>query len=429
MTISENNSKTLTETSDKGFIRKSGIFIFLTFMSSVFEIGFSGITSRLPHGGFGTFGALFNIFFIVITPLTGIQFVLGKEISSFVSGNMNGKAAVFAIKAMRYAFTFTIAVAAIGILFSGFIADFLRIDSVLPVILLMMVLVAYSAFPVLYGTIQGLKKFYILGFVHFGWGFFRFLFAAVVILAFSTDLNGFMFGVICAVMASTLSAYLPLRSFFSIKKEEIDRHEVTRALILVFPIIATIFFVTVLKNIDLVFAKRFFDPLTANAYRCAALVGSGFFTLSGIIMVMFPHVAEEKTQNRNPVVFLFKSFAVTIGLGGIGLLIAFFAPELVMRIITLGKVIPGSEPLIRIIGFVVLPVSLIYIMSNYLLAKHTTGFLPIIAGGVVLQILSVIFNHGTPFNMLLGIGAANIITLTSMLIYIFIDHRKYLNRI
>ena len=428
--MSESKKYAISENAEshKGFIKKSGIFIFLTFMSSLFEIGFSGITSRLPEGGFATFGALFNLFFIVITPLTGIQFVVSKEIASFMSLNEQDKAKFFAVRSILYSFMFTIPVAILGFAFSKTIASFIRIETITPVVLLMIVLVVYSPFPVLYGTIQGLKKFYVLGFVHFGWGLFRFLCAAIVIVVFTSGLNGFMLGVIGAVLISSLSAYIPLRHFFKTPALKIESAEVTRALILILPIIFTIFCVNVMKNIDIVFAKRFFDPLTANAYRCATLVGSGFFTLSGIIMVMFPHVSEEKTLNRNPVVFLLKSFSVTIALGGIGLLIAFFAPGLVMRIITLGNIIPGAEPLIRIIGFAVLPVSLLYIMANYLLAKHSTGFLPILAAGTILQIVTILLNHDTPMRMLIGIGAANLITFAAMLIFLFFEHKKYLNK-
>ena len=58
-----------TRESHAGFIRKSSIFVLLTFMGNIFELGFNGITARLPEGGYGTFNALFKIFFIVIAPL------------------------------------------------------------------------------------------------------------------------------------------------------------------------------------------------------------------------------------------------------------------------------------------------------------------------------------------------------------------------
>lgn len=395
-------------------------------MGNIFELGFNGITVRLPEGGYGTFNALFNIFFIIIAPLSSIQLVVSKEVSAYSSLGEYGKLRTFVTLSFRYVVFFSLALIIIGLISSKIIAGFLRMESIQPVILLMIILGCYSPYPVFFGTIQGLKKFLILGFAQFNWGFFRFCAAVVTVILLSSSVNGLMFGVIGAVLILTTFAWIPVISVFKQPGEEIDRQEILKAYSLVFPIFIAIFCVSVLKNADIVFAKRFFDDITANAYTCAARVGSGFFTLTGIIMVMFPHVSEEKTLSRNPIVFLIKSFAVTIALSFIGITIAWFAPGFVMKIITLGKNVPGAEPLIRVIGLAVLPVSLVYIMSNYLLAKHYSGFLPILFGGVLLQIFLIIIMHQTPLRMLTGIGIANAVTCALMLLYTIIEHRHYM---
>ena len=409
-----------------GFIRRSGIFIFLTFMCNFFELGFNGVTARLPAGGYGTFGALFNIFFIIIAPLTAIQLVVSKEVSSYNTLGEYSKVRTFVGLSFRYVACFSLSIIFIGLVTSKIIAGFLRIESILPVVLLMIVIFFYSPFPVLYGTIQGLKKFFTLGLLTFSWGFFRFCFGVLFILFLVGGLNGVMIGVILAAITTTICAWIPVRSLLKQHGTNIDREEIYKAYSLVFPIIITLFCVSVLKNADIVFAKQFFNPATANAYTCASRVGSGFFTLTSIIMVMFPYVAEEKTHSRNPIIFLLKSFAVTIGLSIIGIIITLNYPEFVMKIITVGRNIPGSEPLIKFIGFAVLPVSLVYIMSNYLLAKHISGFLPILICGMILQIILISIMHQTPLRMLTGIGIANATTCLAMLIYIFKEHRQYM---
>ena len=412
--------------SHTGFIRKSGIFVLLTFIGSVFELGFNGITARLPDGGYGTFNALFNIFFIVVAPLSSIQLVVSKEVSSYNTLGEYGKLRTFVRLSFRYVVLLSSALIIAGLISSKVIAGFLRIESILPIVLLMALLGFYSPYPVFFGTIQGLKRFFLLGLAQCGWGFFRLCAAVITVLVLSCNVNGLMFGVICAVIVLTTVAWIPIRSFLDEPGDNIDRREILKAYSLIPTIIIAIFCVSVLKNADIVFARRFFDDISANAYTCAARVGSGFFTLTGIIMVMFPHVSEEKTLSRNPIIFLLKSFAVTIGLSFIGILIAWFAPGFVMKIITLGKYIPGSEPLIRVIGLAVLPVSLVYIMSNYLLAKHYPGFLPILIAGMLLQIILILFMHQTPMRMLTGIGIANAVTCVMMFFYTMNEHRNYM---
>ena len=409
-----------------GFIRRSGVFIILALLSSIFEVGFNAVSARLPDGGYSSFNAFFNIFFILVAPLTGIQFLVSKEVSSYASLNEYGKAKAFAQISFRYIVCFSLVALLIGSAASKFIAEFLNIESVLPVILLMITLAIYSPFPVLYGTIQGLKRFLMLGFVTFSRGFFRLLFAGLVLFVFSISLNRLMLGVIAAEIACIFLAWITLRSFLQQRSMSIDRQEIRKAYRLFPPIVITIFCVSVLKNADIVFARRFFNAELANAYTCAARVGSAFFILTSVIMVMFPHVSEEKTLSRNPIIFLLKSFLVTIGLSCIGILISWNAPGLVMKIITLGKTIPGSQPLIRVIGFAVIPVALVYIMSNYLLAKHKPGFLPILIGGMLLQILAITFMHQTPLRMLITIAIANTTTCVVMLVYIIWEHRQYM---
>ena len=413
-----------------GFIRRSGIFIFLTFMGSVFELGVNGIAFRQPEeGGYSTILALFSIFFIVITPLTAFQFVVSKEISSYRALGEFGKIRTFVGISFRYVAYFSLTIILIGLAGSSLIADFMNINSVVPVVLLMATVLFYSPFPVLYGATQGLKRFLFLGFLSFSWGSFRFVCAFLFVALFSLNINVIMTGIVIAALFTSLLSIIPVTSVFKHKAAHIDKKEIYKAYGLVFPIITTLFCVMVLKNIDVVAAKKFFEPSIADEYACAARVGSAFFMLSSIIMVMFPHVSEEKTQSKNPIIFLYKSFGVTIGLSLFGIVFSFLFPGIVMKIITVGgEILTGAKPLIQYVGLAILPLTLVYIMSNYLLAKHISGFLPILICGMILQIILINIMHQTPLRMLTGIGIANTTTCLVMLIYIFREHRQYMEK-
>ena len=398
----------------------------MTLLGNVFELGFNGISARLPEGGYGTFNALFNVFFIMIAPLTSVQLVVGKEVAAYNTLGELGKLRTFVRRSALWVMAVTLALSGVGIAASPLIAGFMRIDSVLPVVLLMAVVTIYAPYPLLFGTIQGLKKFLVMGCAQFGWGFFRFSAAAIAVLALSCGVTGMLVGVICAVAVLTMFAALPVRDVLVRPGDPVDRSEFAAAYRMAFPIMGAIVCVSILKNIDLVFARRFFDDAALNAYTCAARVGSGFFTLTGVAMVMFPHVSEEKTLSRNPVVFLVKSCAVTVGLSAAGMIVAWFAPGFVMRVITLGKVIPGAEPLIRFVGFAIIPVSLASIMSHYLLAKHEAGFVPFLAVGACVQIALIAFMHRTPMMLLAAVGSANILACAALAVYVWNEHRRYI---
>jgi hypothetical protein len=205
----------------------------------------------------------------------------------------------------------------------------------------------------------------------------------------------------------------------------VGRPEIRRAFTFAVPIALMLYCITLMRGVDLFVAKRYFAVGAQNAYTLAATVGSAFFTLSGIFMVMYPTVSHEKTLNRNPIRFLFRSMLFTAGLSLVGIAIAWFLPGLVSTIIAFGKDVPGAEPLVRIVGFMILPLSLVYLIANYFLAQHIAGFLPILIGGAALQVALVALMHGSPLHLLSAIGISNSVTLVGMLIYLWGKHRNY----
>ncbi len=412
------------DTYHRGFIRTSGVFFALSFLGSLFELGFNGVIARLPEGDYGIYGRLFSVFFIITIPFVSIQLMVSKEVSSFLATGRQGKAVTFVRRSLLNVMGIGAGLALFGMALSRLIADFLYIESAVPVLLLMIMIACYTPFPVLLGTVQGLKKFYTIGVITIFWGFLRFATGAAAFWVLGWKLNGILAGVILAVVITVVFAWTKARYIVTAPAEEVDRDEFGRAYSLVVPIAFTLFSVTVLRSIDLVIAGRFFSDANVDAYTCAAQVGKAFFMLTSIIIVMFPNVSEQRSLKRDPYIYLVKSLAVTIGLTLSGIVVSVAAPGLVMRIITVGKNIPGSEPLIQMVGFVILPVSIIYIIANYLLAQHKTSFIPILFVGMIGQVILILVVHRTPLAMLQAVGIANTITMIIMLAALFIDKRK-----
>ncbi|MFC1607932.1 hypothetical protein ACFL47_08175 [Candidatus Latescibacterota bacterium] len=410
----------------RGFIRTSGVFIGLSLVSTVFEVGFLWMLGQLPTGDYGTYIGLFNVFFIITVPLLSVQLLISKEISSLYATDNAGQAGIFIRNSLYFVVLVGLVIVLTGLAGSPLIAKLLNIDSVLPVILLLVIILVYTPIPVFFGTIQGIKRFYTLGIISILWGFFRFIFGLGTIMT-GLRVNGMLAGNIMAVLITlTVSAFL-VRNMFSFSSGRFDLKETFHTYKFVLPIVATLFFVTELRQIDLVIANKFFNMAQIDAYACASLVGKGFFAITGIIMVMFPLVSEEKSRKRNPFIFLGKSFAVIAGLSSVGIALAWFAPGFVMKAITLNREIPGAEQLIQIMGIVMFPISVIYIMSNYFLAQHKAGFIPILLTGMILQMLAIIFFHDTPYQMLSKVGMANYAILLFMIIYLISDQLKYRN--
>ncbi|MFC1574006.1 hypothetical protein ACFL30_02365 [Candidatus Latescibacterota bacterium] len=409
----------------KGFIRTSGLFILLNFFSSLFELLFNGVVARLPDGDYGVYGRLFGLYFIISVPFLSIQLLVSKEVSSYLATNARGRAATFVKKSLLYVTVTGGSLALLGIIFSRFIAGFLNIESTTPVILLMLIFICYTPFPVFVGIVQGSKKFYTAGLIAIFWGFFRLFNGSIAFWSFGGQLNGILVGVTLAVILTVLFAWTRARSIFKTAGEKLTDGEFRRAFSLVIPMAFTLFAVTVLRSIDLVLAGRFFSPAEVDAYACASTVGKAFFMLTTIVMVMFPHVSEQRSLKRNPFIYIIKSLAVTVGLTLGGIIISIISPGFIMRIITVGETIPGAEPLIQIIGIVILCVSIIFIIAHYLLAQHKAGFIPVLVAGMILQVVLISLFHSTPLTMLWAVCGANAITMILMVIVLVVDQRQY----
>jgi hypothetical protein len=351
--------------------------------------------------------------------------MVSKEVSAFHALEQPGKARAYVVHTMKYVMIGALWFACGVMAFSPKIAIFLRIPTVTPIMILMGVYLCYALFPVFYGAVQGLKQFFLLGMLQFFWGLARFSAAVLAILVIGGNEETLLFTTMAAMAMASFAAYVPARLVFDAPHEKVSTIEYLKASNLMLPTMITVSLVIILKNIDIILAKHFFDTAGAAAYTCTSRVGSGFFVLSGIIMVMFPHVSEEKTLGRNPIGYLIKSLLFTTALSVVGILVALVAPELIMKIITLNGNIPGAPQLIRWIGFAVLPLTLTNIMTNYLLAKHYAGFLPILFAGVISQATLLWLFRANPATLLWGLGSANTIVFGAMLFYVVAEHRQY----
>lgn len=407
------------------FYRSGIIFIALSFLSAVFELGFNGIAARLPEGGYGVYNTLNNLFFMMSVPLLGIQLMVSKEVSGYNALSEPGKARSIVERSLLLIILIGAVLMIAGIFASPLIARYLMLDSVVPVVLIMIIIGTHTPIPVLLGTIQGTKRFMALGIVALVWGVVRFGYAALTVWGFNLGLNGLLVGFIAAVFTTMIASIFPVRGLLRVPRVSITSGDLRHAFSIIIPIAVSFFCVTLLRTVDMIFARRFFDPATVNAYGCAVRVGMGFFTLSGIFLVMSPLVSEEKSLSRNPVHYLFKSIAFTSALSCAGIAVAWFLPGLVMRIITLGTVIPNAESLIRIVGIVIVPVSLTYIMANYFLAQHRWGFIVLLIAGTVLQLVLIKLRHETPIQLMSSVGIANYITLAMMFAYLLYEQRRY----
>ncbi|MAG52808.1 MAG: capsular biosynthesis protein, partial [Nanoarchaeota archaeon] len=151
------------------FVLFIGIFI-LNVLGYVFHFY---VGRKLGPGDYGTFGSLLSIIYIIAMPLTAIQTSITKFVSTFKAENEDGKIAYLLTQSLRKMALFGVIIFIAFLALSPFLADFLRIDSLIPFFVLAFFLLFSLFIPIVRGVIQGLQQFKLLGISYITEGVFK----------------------------------------------------------------------------------------------------------------------------------------------------------------------------------------------------------------------------------------------------------------
>lgn len=134
------------------------------------------------------------------------------------------------------------------------------------------------------------------------------------------------------------------------------------------------FSLTLLAQIDMVLVNRYFEAGQASQYAAASILGKAVLYLpGGLVLALFPFVAERHARTEDSWHMLIEATLATLVMCGAG---AFFyaacGPWLVR--VLYGPAYAEAGRLLAWYGFVMLPVALVTVAENFLLAKGRTLF-------------------------------------------------------
>ncbi len=150
--------------------------------------------------------------------------------------------------------------------------------------------------------------------------------------------------------------------------------------------------ITALYSIDIVFVKHHFDAHTAGLYAGIATVARIIFFLTGsIALVLLPAVKLSNTVRQNKQT-LQKSLYLLLAVGGPALIVFWFLPELVVRLL-MGKEYLEYASLLPWLSLVIFMVSVLNLFVLYYMAlrRYAIGFIAI--AGLLITCALVGINH------------------------------------
>jgi len=391
------------------FLRVGTLLFVATAISNFLSLLFQVTMGRmLMPTDYGTMNALLSTFMIAAIPFTTISMVLTREVSFHrAQGQLASVRQLFHSTYKRVGIVGLPALAAF-LLLSPAVRQFLQIETSTPVILLGLVIFLAVSFPVNLAFLGGLQHFVAMAIASGSLGPLKYT-LCVLFVVLGWGINGVFVGHISCYLGLFLISYWPLRRILS--RITGSAAEPRRLLATAYPELLANLAFAFMTQFDLVLAKHLFASDLVGTYAVAAVFGRAVMYLpAGLILALFPIVAENYALNKDQTNVLWKALAYTLMFSGCGTLLYWLFPGVILGVLFPGKYLDAA-PLLALYGAAMLPMALLLITMNFHIARgHRRVWLLIILG-VVVEICSILLWHNNLTQIMGALFAGGVTSL------------------
>jgi O-antigen/teichoic acid export membrane protein len=398
------------------FLVNSSIFFIGSFLVGVGNYFYQFLMARmLPIELYGELQSLLAIFAIISVVTSLISMLMVKYTAAFKAKGWLNKIYTLFLDTSKKISIGALIFFLIFLFFSRYLANFLNLTSVLPVIILGISFLFIFLSSVNNGILQGLQKFKELSIIGMIGVFFKIL-LAVLLVKIGLALSGAVGAIVLAGLLGYLISFLPLKFLFKQQREKIEMKEIFQYS---FSVFLTLLFLILLYNLDIVLVKHFFSAQRAGEYGALTMLGHLIFFISAPFAgVMFPMTAAAYSANHDSVLIFKKGIFLTVVVGLIVLLFYFFFPNFIIKVLIGSKFLSISKWL-GWFGLSMFLYSLVNLFSQYFLSINQFRFLYIIGIGVFLQMILISLFNNHLWQVIWVMNGVMVIILFLLLIFYF----------
>ena len=392
-------NRTLQFFRDDDLLKHAGVMFIASIIAGVCNYIYQFYMGRaLGPEEYGIFGSLFAIFYIMNVLTATIQTSGARFISKFIGEGKEERISYYLRGSLKRMFFLGIFMFLFFVFTSGWLSSFLKIDSIVPVIILGSIFIFSTLYPVNLGALQGLQKFVSLG-SNTILNFLSKLLFGVVLVAIGFGVNGALGAVVIGSAIALIGSLISLKSFISKTDSENTDFNFSEVYRYSIPTMLFMFCFAVPANIDVIIAKHFFAAQTAGFYTAATVLGKIILFIPGAIAVaMFPKVSKMYAEKRDTIHLLNRSVLYTGLLSGIIAAGYWFFPSLVVKIMY-GSAYVKVSPVVQLYGIAMLFFSLTVVLMRYNLAIHDVKYVYLFAFFTFLEIGLLFIFHGSMIEM------------------------------
>lgn len=387
-----------------GVVKNGFLLSFLNIAAGVFGYVYQIMMGvMMPQQDFASFASIMAVCALFTAPFGALTLLISRSVSNLVV-SQNEK------KLRSYYFSFAIDIALWSAIFWTILyfsldlfESILKVKSHVTSFIFSYYIVMCCFVALNLGFFQGLKRFWLLG----GAGVVNVLlklFISVLFVFSGIYLNGALLGVFISASVTVvlgiffLNNLLPKGEKFS--KIKIGYSNSKEYL----PILVASTTFTVMAQSDLIMVNWFYSGELVGSYAAASTLGKAVLYLpNGIAMALFPVIAEEHLKNNSGAKhFIHASIATLLFSIIAGACYFVFSNEIIY--LFFGNKYPESPEILKWYGFSMVPLTMVLVAEQYLMAKGRALFAWLFMLSAPIQLVAIYFFHGDIINILIIIG-------------------------
>lgn len=371
----------------------------------------------LGPADYGVLASLMSIIYLFSIPAETIQTIVARYTAIFKIRNENGKIKSLMKRAIKTCWKWGLIGAGILLILAPFLSEFLKFDSVMPLLILSLIIFPVLLLPVTRGILQGTKRFGALG-VNLSLEGILKLALAIILVLIGFKVNGAIGSI---VISAFLVFFISLSYLKNINKKKDTYFDKKEIYVYSKPVLIALIFLTLMYSVDMIIAKHFFSEQDAGVYAVASLLGKMiFFGLSPVAKAMFPIVAERKESKEEYKHILRKALYIATLASGLILAVYLLFSNLIVSVLFGNQYLAASSLIFYLgIGFALMTISYILVFYNLSIGRNKIVWsLPFFAVSEVI-LLSIFSNSLLKFSL-----AFSTVSLITCLFLIFLNRRN-----
>ncbi len=383
-----------------GLFKTSSLLFIALIIANLFNYLFQLTMGRLLSvKTFGELNAFSAIFMILTIPFMSSTNYLAKNIAHNCTTDEIQKTKALIASSLKIHLLIALLIIIYGVTLSHYMANYLKIEQILPVILLFVSISTYIIIPLNTGILQGFQMFGMLAFISSAPFLFKYVFCVLAVIV-DTGLSGIMVGLTLSSIITGCITFIPIKKTLNKATYPPNTTNTTKTThttdkTYIIYIIATNLAFAIITQSDIVIAKYYFTPQEAGIFSSASVIAKIVMNLpAAIVLALFPMVASGKSKNESTLPYLIEALVITILLSGGCTLVFYLFPDILVFVF-FGKKFITASPLIGTYSLSMLPVALTMIIINYNMARGDKTFVFVIVFFAIVELIGFVLYHNS----------------------------------